>query len=341
MAVDGNERRTRLNAVAGRENQFLKWLKDHVAADGPGVVLGIGDDAAVLEVPAGKQLVTCTDTLVQGVHFPQSTADYAVGHKALAVNLSDLAAMGAVPAWAQLAITLPDGNTTQFKEVLSGFLALAGRYRVSLVGGDISRGPLSLTVQAMGWVDQDTGLNRAGARAGDRIWVTGELGSAAAALQQIIQNRPVDSELRRHLDLPEPPIAFGQRLTYLAHCAIDLSDGLLADLGRMMSASGTGAEIDLDRLPCHPQVQRMDSKRRWKLQLAGGDDYQLCFCAASDKAGEIAAEARRLNIRVSDIGAVTEGSGVIEEGVRCRQPDGGTFEPDDLGYDHFPDDRDE
>ncbi|MGD2111948.1 MAG: thiamine-phosphate kinase, partial [Gammaproteobacteria bacterium] len=210
------------------------------------VIAGVGDDAAVLRVPAEHELVVCMDTLVGDVHFPQATAPNAIGHKALAVNLSDLAAMGAEPAWATLALTLPENDADWLEQFSRGFFALAERYNVQLIGGDITRGPLSVTVQAHGFVPGGKALRRAGARPGELVCVTGTLGDAALALR-LADRAP--ALLRQRLDYPEPRVAAGIVLRDRASAVIDVSDGLLADLGHLLEADGLGAALRIGDLP--------------------------------------------------------------------------------------------
>jgi len=219
------------------------------AATRPDVLLGIGDDAALLAVPAGQALVVTTDTLIAGVHFPAETAPADIGWKALAVNLSDLAAMAATPAWCTLALTLPDADGDWVDAFLDGFLELAEQHGVALVGGDTTGGPLSITVTAQGFVPSDVALRRDGAQAGDDIWVTGTLGDAAGGLAQWQRQGLMSAKLRHRLDRPTPRVAAGLGLRGLAHAAIDVSDGLAADLGHVLAASRLGAEVELGRLP--------------------------------------------------------------------------------------------
>lgn len=278
---------------------------------GDDVVLGIGDDAAVLEIPAPWQLVLCVDTLVAGRHFPSSTAAADIGWKALAVNLSDLAAMGAMPRWFTLALTLPEADTDWVSAFSAGLAELARSVPVSLVGGDTTRGPLSMTVTAGGWIEAGKALCRDGAQPGDAVCVTGTLGDAALALRRL----PVDAcavgdaALRQRLDRPTPRIAAGRALRRLAHAAIDVSDGLAADLGHMLQGrrsvkgaealtSSRGAVIDLQRLPRSPEFAALapTGDAAVDLQLAGGDDYELCFCL--DPADVAAARERLLMVGV-------------------------------------------
>ena len=285
-----------------------------------GVVLGIGDDAALLQVPAGMQLAVAMDTLNAGVHFPEATAPANIGWKALAVNLSDLAAMGALPAWCTLSLSLPDADAGFVEGFLDGFLALAAQHGVALVGGDTTRGPLSVCVTVHGLIEPGQALRRDGARVGDEVWVSGTLGDAAGALAQATKEGQVHvaeaSEpapfLRARLDRPTPRIALGRALRGIAHACIDVSDGLLADLGHVCTASGVGAQIDVDLLPAS-QALRMafDLEQRRALQASGGDDYELCFSAAPDAHAAVLAAAAEAGTVVTRIGVTTTGDGVI------------------------------
>ena len=295
------------------------------------VVLGIGDDAALLRVPAGRLLVVATDTLNVGVHFPDDTAPGDIGWKALAANLSDLAAMGAQPAWCTLSLSLPHGDAAWLDAFLDGFLALADAHEVALVGGDTTRGPLSVCVTVHGFVAPEAVLRRDGARDGDDVWVTGTLGDAAGALAQWRAGTALDSLLRARLDRPSPRVAAGLALAGLAHAAIDLSDGLLADLGHVCVASGVGAEVDVDALPASDALRAaFDADARHALQAAGGDDYELCFTAPAEARTAIDAAARASGIAVSRIGRI-----VATPGVRAHHREGTPWTPPRAGYQHF------
>lgn len=295
------------------------------------LVLGIGDDAAVMRVPAGQELVVTVDTLVSGVHFPLETAPAAIGHKALAVNLSDLAAMGATPAWATLALTLPAVDADWLQAFADGFFALADAHSIQLAGGDTTRGPLSITVQAMGLVPRGQALRRNGARPGDAILVTGTLGDAALALRQL---PAADPALRERLDRPLPRVAAGLSLRGLASSAIDVSDGLLADLGHVTRASGVAAELWVDALPrseCFEAVLGGAEQAGWyELPLSGGDDYELCFTLPQAQLEIACAQLAKLDLAVTQVGWIRAG-----QGIRCRHEDGREFHPAARGYDHF------
>ena len=295
------------------------------------VLLGIGDDAALLAVPCDRELAVAVDTLVAGRHFPPATPAFDIGHKALAVNLSDLAAMGAEPAWGTLALTLPEVDEAWLQSFADGFFALADRYGVQLVGGDTTRGPLSVTVQVLGPVPRGRALRRDGGRPGQRIFVTGTLGDAACALWQMQAGEQVAPRLLERLNRPEPRVAFGRGLAAVGSAAIDISDGLLADLGHIVTASNCGATLWVDRLPRSPLLTaQVPSARVLISQLSGGDDYELCFCVEPTKVAALQALARDCALAVTEVGVIES-----QPGVRCRHDDGSGYQPDVRGFDHF------
>jgi thiamine-monophosphate kinase len=299
------------------------------------VHLGIGDDAALLAVPAGQELAVAVDTLVEGVHFPRGSAAADIGWKALAVNLSDLAAMGASPAWALLALTLPDGDQAFVEGFAEGFARLARPHRLALVGGDTTRGPLAASVTVHGFVPPGQALLRSGARPGDAVLVTGTLGDAAAGLRLLQQGRRGESAqeaLIARLDRPEPRLAAGMALRGRASACIDVSDGLLADLGHVCTASGVGAELDAALLPLSPALlAQFDEALAQACALGGGDDYELCFTVPAARVGEVQADLARLGCGATRIGRIVEG-----EGVRVRGADGQWLDMGGAGWDHFP-----
>ena len=275
------------------------------------MVLGIGDDAALLAPAPGQHLVVAMDTLNAGVHFPAGTAPADIGWKALAVNLSDLAAMGATPAWCTLSLSLPAGDDGFVDGFLDGFLALASAHGVALVGGDTTRGPLSACVTAHGFVAPGCALRRAGADVGDDVWVSGTLGDAAAALRQWQAGEAMTPALRARLDRPTPRVALGRALRGIASACIDVSDGLLADLGHVCSASGVGALVDVDALPASDALRAtFDSEPRRQLQATGGDDYELCFSAPVEAQAAVLAGARQAGVAVTRIGRLDARGGV-------------------------------
>ena len=312
------------------EFALIERIRRRAGARGD-VVLGIGDDAALLQVPAGKLLAVATDTLNIDVHFPGDTAPADIGWKSLAVNLSDLAAMGAAPAWATLSLSLPHADEAWVDGFLDGFLTLATQHDVALVGGDTTRGPLSVCVTVHGFVDAATALRRDGACAGDDVWVSGTLGDAAAALVQWRAGGAGDPLLRARLDRPTPRVALGLRLAGVASAAIDISDGLLADLGHVCTASGVGAEVELARLPASALLrERFDEEARAALQATGGDDYELCFTASPGQRDAIEAIGREAGTDVMRIGRIVAG-----EGVRALLADGAAWRTGRAGFSHF------
>jgi len=302
------------------------------------VIVGIGDDAALLQVAAGSELVVCMDTLVAGVHFPVSTGASAIGHKALAVNLSDLAAMGAAPAWATLSLTLPDADQDWLENFSQAFFRLADRYDVQLVGGDTTRGPLSVTVQAHGLVPGGKALRRQGAQPGDRVYISGTLGDAGLALQL---GEAADSALRQRLDYPEPRVSTGQLLRDFASAAIDVSDGLLADLGHLLEVDEQGiplgALINVDALPRSAvftetlqQAGPAQQPLFYELPLSAGDDYELCFTVPARSCEAMEAALSNQSIAYSAIGIIEH-----ESGIRCHRANGEPYQPAMTGYRHF------
>jgi thiamine-monophosphate kinase len=298
------------------------------------VRLGVGDDAALLDSPAGCDLVAAIDTLVDGVHFPHGCPAASVGHRVLAVNLSDLAAMGAKPAWALLALTLPNIDEAWLEEFAAGFSALARSHDVALVGGDTTSGPLCATVQILGHVPRSQGLLRSGARPGDLVFVSGTPGDAAAGLA-VEQGRlqgaaEVTAYLRKRFLYPSPRMALGKSLRSYASACIDVSDGLLGDVGKLAQASGCGVELSYKDLPVSEElVAAVGDSRARELALTGGDDYELCFTVSPANVGQLRQELPPERWGYSLIGTVREppGSVVIQ--------DGNVMEFSHSGYDHF------
>lgn len=289
------------------------------------VLLGVGDDCALLRMDADRELAVSIDTLVAGVHFVPDCDPCDLGHKALAVGLSDLAAMGAEPLWATLALTLPAADPSWLAGFCRGFGALATAQGVRLVGGDTTRGPLTISVQVHGSVPTGAAVQRKGARSGDLVCVTGTLGDAGLALRLALDGESLPEALRLRLDRPEPRVGAGLALRDLASAMIDVSDGLVADLGHVLAASGVGAEIDLAALPLSPAVAQA---RDWALPLCSGDDYELCFTLPPDRQGALS--RRPLGCRWTAIGRITDSPDLI-----CRLPDGASWRSEHGGYDHF------
>ncbi|MGD2073366.1 MAG: thiamine-phosphate kinase [Gammaproteobacteria bacterium] len=294
------------------------------------VVLGIGDDAALLAVPSGRELAVALDTLVAGRHFLPDAAPVDIGYKALAVNLSDLAAMGAEPAWVTLSLTLPAVDEAWLQSFADGFFALAMRYGVQLVGGDTTRGPLSVTVQVHGLVEHGRALRRDTARPGQRIFVTGTLGDAAYALRLLQAGKSPDPYLLERLNRPEPRVDFGKALTQLGAAAIDVSDGLLADLGHILTASGCGATVWVDRLPRSEALAPYPADVVLGSQLSGGDDYELCLCVEPERTMQLRALSADSGVPVTEVGLIE-----AQPDIRCCHDDGSPYLPRSRGFDHF------
>ena len=301
------------------------------------VPLGIGDDAALLQPAPGMQLAITADTLNAGVHFPPESAPADIGWKALAVNLSDLAAMGAVPAWCTLSLSLPQAESGWLEGFADGLFALADASGIALVGGDTTRGPLSISITAIGQVPVAQALRRDGAQPGDDIWISGSPGEAAAALrlwqQAALDVRVAAADaahevLRQRLQRPTPRLQLGLALRGVAHAAADVSDGLLADLGHIAARSGLGAMVQADALPLPAAaVALLGAEAARDCVLRGGDDYELCFTAAPARREALLALSATLQLPLTRIGSIVEGSG-----VRC---DGDAGHAEAGGFRHF------
>ena len=296
--------------------------------------LGVGDDAALLRPSAGMELAVSTDLLLEGTHFRAGADARKLGHKALAVNLSDMAAMGAAPRWATLALALPKPDEAGLEEFSGGFFALAGRFGVELIGGDTTRsaapgsgpGPIIICVTILGEVPTGLALFRAGARPGDDIWVSGELGDAALALAQ-----PGVAAAARRLDEPEPRVELGERLRGIATAAIDVSDGFAQDLGHILQRSGAGAMVEYALLPRSDEVRKIqDEKLQARLLLSGGDDYELVFTAPQSNRGELEALSAELKLALSRVGSVQAG----EPRLQVLDAQGRPMAVE-RGFDHF------
>ncbi len=297
----------------------------------PEVVLAVGDDAALIRPSPKEHWAITVDTLVAGVHFFPDVDPEALGYKALAVSLSDLAAMGAEPRWFTLVLALPEAEEDWLAAFARGLWSLAGRVGIDLVGGDVSRaGQLSLTIQAAGALPAGLALRRDGARPGDLVYCSGELGGAALALEVLQSGEGPPPALRRRLERPEPRLELGRRLRGLASAAIDCSDGLAADLGHLLAASGVGAEIALDALPLAPGLRELPRERAWRLACTGGDDYELIFTVPPQREAELAMRLGDGNVTVRRIGTLT-----ADSGLRFLTPGGEPFSLDRFGHVHF------
>ena len=312
-----------------KEFQLIRQIQRETSvATSSGVKLGIGDDAAVLEVPAGQHLVAATDTLNVGTHFLENTSPYDIGYKCLAVNLSDLAAMGAIPHWALLSLSLPKADPEWMQSFTAGFKSLAQVHGVTLVGGDTTSGPLSISLTALGSIEPGRQLTRSDAKPGDLLVVSGTVGGAARALDLLQAGQAaIGQDL---LDRPQPRVKLGQALVAYANACIDISDGLLADLGHVLKASGCGARLEIGRLPEAESLTGLEDETRWNYQLSGGDDYELLFTLPPHHKALLATWSQQLDIRLSIIGEIEEG-----EGVRCIGPDGTIYDPQKAGFEHF------
>lgn len=309
--------------------------------DGPrdGVVLGIGDDAALVAPTPGHELVLAVDMMVEGRHFLRGTDPEALGHKILAVNLSDIAAMGARPRWALLAGALPDSDEAWLAAFARGLFALADAHGVALIGGDTTRGPLNLCLTIAGEAPAGTAIRRSGARPGDDVWVSGSLGDAMLALAALEGRTKLDAAtlapLRARLERPQPRVALGLALRGLASAMLDVSDGLTGDLGHVLEASRVGAQIELARLPCAPALRERLGTRERDLALAcliaGGDDYELLFTAPNAVRERIVAAGAAVQVPVTRIGKIAPQA----RGFVVRDEHGAPLTALPRAFDHF------
>ncbi len=314
------------------EFELIKQYFDEITIASHFVELGIGDDCALLRCPTDKQLAVSVDTLVAGVHFFPDVAPDRLGYKCLAVNLSDLAAMGATPAWFTLAITLPEANAGWLASFTQGLAEAAKRYDIPLVGGDTTKGPLSITIQVHGFIEHGQALRRDQAKVGDSIYVSGTLGDAGAGLaikQSEATSLSSDQDyLIERLECPTPRLSIGQDLLGIANAAIDISDGLIADLGHILTASKVGAELKLGSLPISPALSRYADSVDVQSQFAlySGDDYELCFTVSAEKTAMLSDDLLK---QCQKVGQITSG-----QGVRLMQH-GQPIELEGRSYDHF------
>lgn len=300
------------------------------------VILSVGDDCAITSIPTGYQLAITTDTLVEGTHFLPSISPADLAYKSVAVNLSDLAAMGATPTWMSLALTLPEIKEAWLAEFSQSLFAILERYGVSLIGGDTTKGSLSITLTAQGFLPENQGLFRHQAKVGDWIFVSGFLGDSAAGLDLLLQNRKIENEsdrylIQRHLR-PTPRVELGLALRSFSCCALDISDGLLADLGHILERSQVGAEIYLENLPLSRYLcTQYEQIQAEILALTGGEDYELCFTVSEEKREEMEQVLRSQGIKVTCIGKIlpqTSGLNLLKNGKTMALP---TY----IGFDHF------
>ncbi len=301
----------------------------------PGAILGVGDDCALLLPTPGMQLAVSSDMLLEGRHFSQQDSPAGIGHKSLAVNLSDLAAMGATPRWATLSIALPGVDEAWLKAFARGFFRMADAHGIELVGGDTTRGALSIAITVMGEVPPGQALQRSGAQVGDEVWVSGQLGSAALALAyrqgRLFMEQIDAARVLPALYLPQPRVSLGIALRGIAHSAIDISDGLLSDLGHILQASQLGATLEFARLPVAAAAQNYlaDPIAR-ECVLAGGDDYELCFTAPMNQHDAVLAAGEKAGVAVTPIGHIT-----AQSGLTVLDSQGQPLAITKTGYDHF------
>jgi thiamine-monophosphate kinase len=311
------------------------FMRGDSARRGSGVLLGIGDDAALLDLPKGADLVACVDTIVAGRHFPEGADARSIGHRALAVNLSDMAAMGAMPAWATLALTMPRADSDWLEKFAAGFLDLADAHSVALVGGDTTRGPLTVSVQVLGSVPHGSALRRGGGEAGNILAVSGTLGDAAAglALRQAppaAKLSPEAEALIRRFEYPVPRVQLGLAARGIATAAMDLSDGLIGDLPKLADACALAAHVRIEALPLSSALRKSaDSSQARDWALAGGDDYELLLAVPAGRFSELEGAADQLNLTLTPIGELRAGSGVT------WSLNGEDFAPRVSGYEHF------
>jgi thiamine-monophosphate kinase len=308
-------------------------IKQHFTRPTPNTTLGVGDDAALISLSTGMELAISADMLVAGTHFFADCDAFQLGWKSLAVNVSDMAAMGANPKWATLAIALPEINNVWLAAFSKGLFACAEKFNIDLIGGDTTRGQLTICIQIMGEVPIGKAIKRGSAKIGDEIWVSGSLGNASMALAHIQSKLRLPDEVftacANALHVPQPRVDLGLSLRDLASSAIDISDGLLADLGHILEQSHVGALLKLSNIPHIPFADLCD-KSILRMVLAGGDDYELCFTAPASKHSEILKLSETLGAPISHIGQITSNTELV-----IHDLDGEILEFKETGFDHF------
>ena len=298
----------------------------------PHVIVGIGDDAAVIEIPEENQVLFSVDTLVEGVHFPVKMPVRELGYKALAVSLSDVASMGATPNTVLLALTIQKADENWLQAFTDGFFSLADRYHIPLIGGDVTQGPLCISVMVTGLIPKDEMICRSGAKVNDLIYVTGTLGDAGLALALLNQQKgEIDPFLLSRLHHPAPRVEAGTALLGIANAAIDISDGLVADLEKIIMASHVGAQIIVDRLPLSESLkQKCDLEKAWEYALTSGDDYELCFTVPHEKIKQLDKVFNQLEVDCHCIGEIIHGDAISMINLQ-----GHSLEMTKKGYEHF------
>ncbi len=318
------------------EEIISKYFSRHLSGEHQ-VKIGIGDDAAVVQPPVDSELIITTDTLNAMIHFQENMSPYDLGHKALAVNLSDIAAMGSIPLWATINLSLPEIDHTWLKQFSDGLFRLADTQNVKIIGGDLVRGPLSITIQLVGRTISSKLLLRSGAHSEQNIFVTGTLGDAAMGLhvsnkkQTFVFTQEAQDYFLSQLYTPEPRVTIGQKLVGFASAVIDISDGLLIDLQRILKASQAGAELYLEAIPLSNELNAYVSKTEdWSFPLTGGEDYELLFTANRAVSDEIFALSEQSGCRITKIGKIMQGNKltIFHHGKPIELPES-------IGFDHF------
>ena len=319
-----------------KEFELIKRYFTGAGVSRKDVPLGVGDDAAIINVPPNSQLIVTTDTLVQGVHFFADMEPRALGHKAVAVNLSDIAAMGGEPAWISIAVTLPEVDEQWVEAFTAGINEICEYYNVQVIGGDTTQGPLAVTISAKGLVPKDKAIVRSGAKPGDWIFVTGTLGDAGVAIDAIKHNKTLPLKhqafLKNRFEYPTPRVAIAQGLREIASSAIDISDGLLSEIGHILAASNVGAVINIDQLPLSDALLGSveDESQYYEFALAAGDDYELLFTVPEDKRGALDVTLAHYGVKLTCIGQILGQAGNVE-----LRKDNQPFTFEGKGFQHF------
>lgn len=296
----------------GLIGKYFSWPSNQSSVE-----LSVGDDAAVLNVEGGYQIVTSIDTLIAGVHFPQNTAAADIAYKALAVNLSDLAAMGAIPKYFTLALTIPEVDVHWLEGFSRSLQKLSEKFGVSLIGGDTTKGPLSITISIIGWVENNTALMRSQAQIGDGVFVSNSIGDAALALLQLNSDHSVDAHCLQRLNRPYPQVELGRSLRGVASACIDISDGLEQDLSHILTSSRVGATIEVEKLPIsQASAEHVRQQNDYTLALNGGDDYELCFTVPKQNQAALAGISKCCGVNITQIGVICESAGLEIVGVK-------------------------
>jgi len=319
------------------EFPLIKEYCHGIGPDHEETILSVGDDAAIVKIPDGMELAVSTDAMVSGVHFFHNASPESIAHKLLAVNLSDMAAMGAQPKWATLALTLPEFDKLWLNGFYQSLKQVAEHYRIQLIGGDTCNGPLNLSLSIMGLLPKGKFLSRHGAKVGDDVYVSNVLGDAALGLKclqgEYTPDQDVKAELISALEYPLPRVSLGAALLEVANACLDISDGLLGDLGHICERSSVAIDIDIDRLPLSLNYQAyLNAGGDFAAALTGGDDYELCFCASESKRGILRKIAEQCDVRLNRIGKITAQS---EKKVSLHCSGTAYTLPDSKGFEHF------